>query len=229
MLSIKDLTVAYDKHVVIESLNLEFESGQIHGLVGLNGSGKTTFLNTIYGLIKPEQGSITWNEHSLKPLNIGYLETSNFFYPKITGLEYLQIFKARNRDFDIENWNKIFELPLKELIENYSTGMKKKLALLGILSLNRPLIILDEPYNGLDLESGHHLKNIILTLKNSGKTIIVTSHILESLTVICDYIHYLCDKKIQKSYSKNNFNVLEHEIFSNHNQDKNQLINTLLK
>jgi ABC-2 type transport system ATP-binding protein len=59
MLSIKDLTVAYDKHVVIESLNLEFESGQIHGLVGLNGSGKTTFLNTIYGLIKPEQGSIT--------------------------------------------------------------------------------------------------------------------------------------------------------------------------
>ena len=152
MIIINDLQLSYGSVKVIDHLNLEIHSGTIHGLVGLNGSGKTTLLSSMYGLKDPDKGSMTFKGEPLRRSDIGYLETGNFFYSRITGMEYLQLFKIQNPAFKVAEWNVLFELPLDEFVENYSTGMKKKLAFLGIIALNKPVMVLDEPFNGIDLE-----------------------------------------------------------------------------
>ncbi len=225
MISISDLTVAYthDQNI-LQNLNLKLEEGLIHGLVGLNGAGKTTLLNTLFGIIKPKSGSIDLSDQVLSKKLIGYMETENYFYSYITGEEYLQLFA--NPDFDVQGWNRLFELPLGNMIDNYSTGMKKKLALMGILKLDKPIMILDEPFNGLDLETSRILQMIILRLKLKRKTIIITSHILESLTTMCDHIHYLEGRQIKFSRSSEQFGSLEQDIF--HNFPKTGLLDSLM-
>ena len=228
MIEIKGLKVAYGEKTVLDDLNLSLPHG-IHGIVGLNGSGKTTLLNTIYGIVRQQSGDIYFEGEKISKRQVAFLETNNFFYSRMTGLEYLKLFKSQNKDFDIRKWNKIFELPLDTMVETYSTGMKKKIALLGILSLNRPVIILDEPFNGLDLESIQNIKHIIEILSLKGSTIIITSHILESLTSQCDKIHFLNNKKIEFSMEKKDFENLEEKIFSNIESHNRQLIKELLK
>ena len=226
MLIINNLWVGYGKNSdVIKDLNIRLGQNQIHGLVGLNGAGKTTLLNTIYGLIKQKNGVVLFNDNEISRKQIGFLETDSYFYSNITGKEYLSLFK--NDDFDINEWNKLFDLPLNKLIENYSTGMKKKLALIGVLKLDKQMVILDEPFNGLDMETCRVLRMIVLKLKERRKTIIITSHILESLTNLCDEIHYLKDGAIKFSKSKNEYNMLEQEIFKDIDNQKNKLIDKL--
>lgn len=144
--------------------------------------------------------------------------TENYFYRKITGHEYLQLFK--NKDFLTGKWNELFLLPLDDLVDSYSSGMKKKLALMGVLKQDKPVMILDEPFNGLDTESSRILRMILLKLKEQNKTIIITSHIIERLTNLCDSIHFLEKGKIKFSKTKTEFAVFEKEIFQSI-EDKN--------
>ena len=227
MIKIDDLKVNYGSQNVLNEFCLEISDNTIHGLVGLNGSGKTTLLNTIYGRKNKVQGTIQYKDEELKSNKIAFLETVNYFYPRITGKEYLSIFKSQNPDFDIEQWNALFELPLNKFIEDYSTGMKKKLALMGIISLNREILILDEPFNGVDLETVQNIKTLLLKLK-SKKTILITSHILESLLPICDSISYINDSKIQFTYEKKDFDKIENEIFSAHQEMTDKKIQKLI-
>lgn len=208
MILFDTISVGYESHNVLAGLNWNIEEGKIHGLVGLNGSGKTTLLHAFYGYVKPSSGKIQRNNNSIHRNVIGLLETQNYFYPLITGREYLSIFPQGNRPFSLENWNKLFSLPLDDLIETYSTGMKKKLALLGVFKMDKEIYLLDEPYNGLDLESTTVLKLILDELRKSGKTVIITSHVYESLESVCDCIHHLDNGKIQMSYDKSSFHVL---------------------
>ncbi len=218
MIKIENLKVNYGNNNVLNDLCLEISGNTIHGLVGLNGSGKTTLLNTIYGLKSKVLGTIQFNDGDVKRKNIAYLETINYFYPRITGKEYLEIFKTQNPEFDLDKWNTLFELPLNKMIDDYSTGMKKKLALMGIICLDREVLILDEPFNGVDLETVQKIKTLLLKLKTK-KTIVITSHILESLLPICDSISYLNGGKIEFTKEKKNFTEIENEIFAVH-QDK---------
>lgn len=227
MIKIENLKVNYGNSNVLNELYLEISSNTIHGLVGLNGSGKTTLLNTIYGLKNKILGTIQYNDENIKRNTIAYLETTNYFYPRIKGNEYLNIFKTQNPDFDSDKWNTLFELPLNKLIDDYSTGMKKKLALMGIICLNRDVLILDEPFNGVDLETVQKIKTLLLKLKIK-KTIIITSHILESLLPICDSISYLNDGKIEFTKGKNNFNEIENEIFAMHQDNLDKKIQELI-
>lgn len=226
MISIKKLSVSYNKKKeVIRNLNLSLKEGNIHGIVGLNGSGKTTLLNTIYGLKKHSVGQIMLKNNNISKKQIAYLVSENFFYVNITGREYLNIFK--NKSFDLEKWNELFLLPLDDLIDNYSTGMKKKLAVLGILKQDKPIIILDEPFNGLDIETVRALRSLILKLKEKGKTIIITSHIIETLTNVCDYIHYLQEGKISMSKNKSEFVDFEKDIFEQIESKNEKIISEL--
>lgn len=227
MIKIDNLKVNYGNNNVLNELCLEISSNTIHGLVGLNGSGKTTLLNTIYGLKSKVLGTIQCNDEDIKRNDIAYLETINYFYPRITGKEYLNIFKTQNPIFDIDKWNTLFDLPLNKLIDDYSTGMKKKLALMGIICLNREVLILDEPFNGIDLETVQKIKTLLLKLKTK-KTIIITSHILESLLPICDSISYLNDGKIEFTKKKKNFNEIENDIFAMHQDSLDKKIQELI-
>jgi len=227
MISINSLTVSYSKkEKVIDNLSLELENGCIHGIVGLNGAGKTTLLKAVFGLLKPDTGTITFNGKPLTKSETGYLPTENFFYSNITGSEYLALFK--NKSFETEKWNELFGLPLDELIDNYSTGMKKKIALLGVLKLDKPVMILDEPFNGLDIETGR-IRSVLLQLKKTGKLIIVTSHILETLTNLCDYIHHLEKGTIDITIKKPDFESYEKELYAKIENRSDMLIRELLK
>ncbi|HRH64750.1 MAG TPA: ATP-binding cassette domain-containing protein [Bacteroidia bacterium] len=208
MIVLDRLNVAYGTHIVLQSLNWKLEEGRVHGLVGLNGSGKTTLLNTLYGFVRPSTGSLRRNDLALSRKDIAFLETQNYFYPLITGREYLSIFSSGKKEFVLDNWNAIFSLPLDDLIETYSTGMKKKLALLSVFKLNRDIYLLDEPYNGLDLESTTVLKLLLDEYRKEGKTVIVTSHVYETLASVCDQIHHLENGVIAGTYEKGTFNSL---------------------
>lgn len=212
MITINNLTLSYgSEKMVIDNLHLSLSSGQIHGLVGLNGAGKTSLLDALHGLLRPTSGSMKYHERPLNKKDISFLPTENYFYPNITGREYLNLFP--NTDFQIEDWNELFHLPLDQLIDGYSTGMKKKLAILGVLKEDKPILILDEPFNGLDLETGRTLHSILSNLKAKQKTILITSHILDSLIDLCDEIHYLEAGMIKISIQKENFESFKEELF----------------
>ncbi|MDR3218502.1 MAG: ATP-binding cassette domain-containing protein [Dysgonamonadaceae bacterium] len=225
MITIENLTVSYRKGVnVIDSLHLTIIDNTINGIVGLNGAGKTTLFNAIFGLIKKEKGEVFFNRQTITKKEIVYLPTENFFYSLITGREYLSLFG----NSDIDKWNSLFKLPLDTIIDDYSTGMKKKLALMGILQQNKPVIMLDEPFNGLDIESCHILKLILLRLKEAGKTLIISSHMMESLTNVCEYIHYLEAGKVKFSRNKEQFNELEKDLFSMIENENTEAIRELI-
>ncbi|MFV0378120.1 MAG: ATP-binding cassette domain-containing protein [Mangrovibacterium sp.] len=228
MITISDLNVSYNgNNKVLYNLNLSLPEGLIHGIVGLNGAGKTTLLNTLFGLKKADLGTITRDNHPINRKSVSYLTTENFFFSNITGNEYLSLFK--NSEFDTEQWNNLFGLPLNTIIDGYSTGMKKKLALLATLKQDKPIMILDEPFNGLDIETCRIVRMILLRLKEKNKTIIITSHIIETLTKLCDLIHYLDVGQIKFSRDKSGFYEFEKEVFDKIENDNIALIDKLFQ
>jgi ABC-2 type transport system ATP-binding protein len=212
MISIKELSVKFGNNQVLNNINIDFPGGDIHGIVGLNGAGKTTFFNVLAEILKPDTGQLTLDNQNISIRDAAYLETVNFFYSRITGNEYLKIFKQTNPGFSLSGLQNYFKLPLDELIENYSTGMKKKLALLAVLKQDKPVFILDEPFNGLDLETNKILEIIITTLKQKDKTIFVSSHIIEPLLSICE------------TFEKNDFNKIDNELFGKLRHEANEII-----
>jgi ABC-2 type transport system ATP-binding protein len=213
MLNFKNISHSYGSNLILKNLNLSLEKGKVHGLIGLNGCGKTTLLNCLYRFINPQSGEILWNHSPIEQKDISFLETQNFFYSNLTGREFLSIFPSPKHLYDEDGWKDLLDLPIDEMIENYSTGMKKKLALMCILKLDRPIIVLDEPFNGLDMETNHILEKLISILKQKGKTIIMTSHILGILHVVCDEIHWLKGGRIEKSFRQDEFQNIDNQIF----------------
>jgi ABC-2 type transport system ATP-binding protein len=213
MINIQNLSFSFLNHKVLDDITIDFKPNQVFGIVGLNGAGKTTFFNILSTNLKAQSGTIKLHGNIITNKDIAYLETVNYFYSKITGSEYLKIFKQTNPGFNLSFLQEFLKLPLDDLIETYSTGMKKKLALLGVLKQDKQLFLLDEPFNGLDLETNKILELIITTLKEKGKTVFVSSHIINPLLTVCDQIHYLDKGKFAKSYEKSNFHHIEDELF----------------
>ena len=213
MIDIKSLTLNYGESTILNNISKSFELNSVHGIVGLNGAGKTSFFNVLSQIVRPNRGEVIFNVSQLTYKEISFLETEPFFYSRLTGKEHLDIFPTDNLDFNQEEINSLLKIPLMNYIENYSTGERKKLALLAILKQNRPIIILDEPFSGLDLESAKILEVIIARLKQKGKTVFISSHILNPLFSLCDKVHYLLDGNFQKTYLPNEFEELDSHIF----------------
>lgn len=211
MLEVRNLNVSFKNQKVLQDFNLNIENGEIVGILGKNGAGKTTFFESLYRSVKFSGEVILENQH-LKREQISYLETENYFYPYITGKEYLSNFKEISNSKYIELIEK-FNLPLNKFVQYYSSGMQKKLALIGMLLLDKPINILDEPFNGVDFEGVHILYDIIGNLKSENKIVIVSSHIIETLFHTCDKIAILQNGQIEKIYEKSEYEQLQNFKF----------------
>ncbi len=224
MVTITNLSKKFGTKKVLNDINLNFEKGTVYGIVGKNGAGKTTLFRCISGLEK--HTGIIESEYGNLKNNLGLLETDPLFMSRITGWEYLKLIcMARNiEDDDFESQN-IFDLPLDQYAENYSTGMKKKLALMGVLFQKNDVFILDEPFNGVDIQSNIIIVALIKELKKKNKTIIISSHILSTLSENCDKIFLIDDGQIIKSYNPDTFFELEHGMNNSSISDKIRKLN----
>jgi len=205
------LTKYYGTNQVLNDVNIAFSEGNVYGIVGENGAGKTTLFRCIAGL-EDYEGHIN---SSLSPLknHLGLLLTEPYLFSKITGKEYIQLLcNARAKKInDIERRN-IFDLPLNQYASTYSTGMKKKLAITAILLQDNKYFILDEPFNGVDIQSNIIITGIIHKLRELNKIVIISSHIFSTLSDTCDEIHVLKNGEFIKSVKREEFSQLEVEM-----------------
>ena len=211
MIKIKELSKLFGNKEVLKNLSMEFSKGNVYGIVGENGAGKTTLFRCIAGL-ESYSGEIISDVMPLKN-HLGLLLTEPFFFTMMTGREYIRLLcNARGKtNVDIDSKN-IFDLPLEQYASTYSTGMKKKLAITAILLQENEYFILDEPFNGVDIQSNIILTEIILKLKELHKIVIISSHIFSTLSDTCDEIHLLRKGEQIKSVNKTGFNDLEQEM-----------------
>jgi ABC-2 type transport system ATP-binding protein len=211
MIEIQHLSKSYGAKTVLDNIHLTFEDGKTYGIVGENGSGKTTLFKCITG-IETYIGHIKASKSPLKDY-IGYLPTEPFYFSKITGREYIQLLcNARSKKCPDLSSKNIFDLPLDQYASTYSTGMKKKLGLMGLLFQENDFFIFDEPFNGVDIQSNIIITEILNELKSMGKTIIISSHIFSTLTDICDEIHLLKNGKISRTVTRESYTALEQEM-----------------
>jgi ABC-2 type transport system ATP-binding protein len=211
MIKINDLSKVFGDKEVLKNVSMEFYKGNVYGIVGENGAGKTTLFRCIAGL-ESYSGEIISDVTPLKN-HLGLLLTDPFFFTMITGREYIRLLcNARGKtNLDIDSKN-IFDLPLNQYASTYSTGMKKKLAITAILLQENEYFILDEPFNGVDIQSNIILTEIILKLKELNKIVIISSHIFSTLSETCDEIHLLRKGEQIKSVQKSGFKNLEQEM-----------------
>lgn len=201
MLSIKNLTKTYPGgKKAVDDFTLELMDGQIMGFIGPNGAGKTTTIKCCCGILPFETGEILINGKSIlkdalaaKEM-LAYVPDNPDLYEYLTGIQYLNfisdIFKVPSADRQkrIYELAEIFEIPaaLPQAISSYSHGMKQKLALIGALVHEPKLLILDEPFVGLDPKAFHSLKMLLGELKDRGASVFFSSHVLDVVEKICD-------------------------------------------
>ncbi len=211
MIKIDDITKKYGNKEALSHISCIFEQGKIHGVIGENGAGKSTLIKCILGMEK-YNGTISKDGN----YSFGYLPDFVYYYPYMTGREYIELcLKAKKQKID-ENeillQNKVFKLPLNAFCTSYSLGMKKKLALLCLLLQKCSFYILDEPCNGLDLIGVIFFKKWCQQQRKKGTTIIISSHLISSLSEICDDILYMHEGQIIKKYQKQEFDMIETDI-----------------
>ena len=208
MISLQNLTKIFDNKDVLHAINYQFEAGKIYGIVGENGAGKTTLFRCIAGLEK-YTGIITGSSMPIKN-HLGYLQAEFYAPSKMTAREYIYLLTdARKITLDKLSEKNIFELPLDQYVTTYSTGMKKKLALTALLFQKNKYFIFDEPYNGIDLQSSMLFTAILKKIKDSGKTILISSHIFSTLKETCDEIILLENGIFSRIVQQPEFDCLE--------------------
>ena len=210
MLKIENLTKKYGDKSAIDNLNLEVQDGEIFGFIGHNGAGKTTTIKCMVGILEFDNGNIYINGNSIKdePLkckkDIAYIPDNPDIYENLTGFSYLNfvadIFEIdkKTREERINKYAEAFEIKneLQDLISSYSHGMKQKLVIISALIHTPKLLILDEPFVGLDPKASFTLKEIMKEITKEGAAIFFSSHVLEVVEKLCDKVGIIKEGKL---------------------------------
>ena len=213
MLRIEHLTKQYGEKKAVDDLSLHIKPGEIYGFIGHNGAGKTTTIKACCGILPFDSGEIYIGGKSIKasPLEcksmLAYIPDNPDLYDFMTGIQYLNfvadIFgvSASRREELIHLYADTFELTsdLAQPISAYSHGMKQKLALISALIHEPKLIIMDEPFVGLDPKASHQLKEIMRTICDEGGAIFFSTHVLEVAEKLCDRIAIIKGGRLIKS------------------------------
>lgn len=202
MLKIEHLTKIYGEKKAVEDLSLHIRPGEIYGFIGHNGAGKTTTIKACCGILNFEEGNIQIDGISVKenPLEckkkLAYIPDNPDLYDFMTGIRYLNFIadifgvNANDRQERIHKYADMFELTqdLAQPISSYSHGMKQKLAIISALIHEPKLIIMDEPFVGLDPKASHLLKETMHELCATGTAIFFSTHVLEVAEKLCDKV-----------------------------------------
>lgn len=202
MLQIKNLTKSYGDKKAVSDLSLHIRPGEIYGFIGHNGAGKTTTLKAAVGILDFDSGEILIDGRSIKddPIEckrrIAYIPDNPDLYEYMTGIKYLNFIAdiygvgAEERRADIAKYADAFELTtdLGQPIAAYSHGMKQKLAIIAAWMHHPKLIIMDEPFVGLDPKAAHRLKGMMREICDDGGAIFFSTHVLEVAEKLCDKV-----------------------------------------
>lgn len=208
ILTIQNLHKRYGRIQAVDDLSLQINSGQVYGLLGPNGSGKTTTLGMLLGIISPNSGSFEWFDGKYGTghrRHIGsLLETPNF-YPFLNAIENLKIIAHIRKVYqpDIEGVLELVNLKQRmySRFKTYSLGMKQRLAIAAAMIGDPQVLILDEPTNGLDPQGIAEVRTIVQKIAQSGKTILMASHILDEVERICSHVAILKNGQLLASGS----------------------------
>ena len=213
MLRIEHLTKKYGEKKAVDDLSLHIEKGEIYGFIGHNGAGKTTTIKSGVGILDFDEGEIFIDGKSVKKDSleckrvIAYIPDNPDLYEFMSGLQYLNFIsdifgvEEKERKERIEKYSTAFEIKedLASPISSYSHGMKQKLAIISALVHDPKLIIMDEPFVGLDPIASHLLKDIMREKCNEGGAIFFSTHVLEVAEKLCDKIAIIKGGKLIKS------------------------------
>lgn len=213
MLRIENLTKVYGEKKAVDDLSLHIRPGEIYGFIGHNGAGKTTTIKSVCGLIRYDEGTITVDGIDVKQDPVGckkkiaYIPDNPDLYDFMTGIQYLNfiadIFEvsAKERKERISHYCDLFELTkdLAQPVSAYSHGMKQKLAIISALIHDPKLVIMDEPFVGLDPKASHLLKEIMREMCDGGAAFFFSTHVLEVAEKLCDKVAIIRRGKLIRS------------------------------
>lgn len=205
MITLKELSFSYSrKKEVLDRINLEVGSGHICGLLGKNGEGKTTLLNLLSGQIFPDQGSClvleeTPSERNARFLQQIFLLPEEISMPEVTAIEYIKMyapFYPTFRDDICKACVESFEINLSDRLSKMSQGQRKKVAITLALAAHTPLLLMDEPINGLDIPSKATFRRLVASLIDDNQTVIISTHQVRDLESLIDTVLILDQRQI---------------------------------
>ena len=198
MISVEHVSLTIGTAQILRDVSAQFEEGQIHGIVGRNGSGKTMLMKCICGFIRPDSGKILVDGKQVGrdvdfPPDLGLLIETPGFIPYYSGLKNLELLAAINWQASKEQLNICMEQiglgdAKNKRVSKYSMGMRQRLGIAQAIMENPRLLILDEPLNGLDEQGVEDIRALLLELKSQGKTILLSSHNREDIDLLCDSV-----------------------------------------
>ncbi len=198
-IEVRDVSLTLGNEKILLNVNVNFEKGKIHGLIGRNGSGKTMLVKCICGFVKPDYGTIIVNNQVVGknvdfPDGVGIIIEIPGFVPYYSGYKNLELLYRLSGKRDKDRIEEVLRIVgLSEVsdkqVKKYSLGMKQRLGLAQAMLENPDIYILDEPMNGLDDEAVSDIRRILLKLKSEGKTILIVSHNRDDIDFLCDTVH----------------------------------------
>ena len=207
IIEISHVTKKYGAATVLNDVNISFEKGKIHGLIGRNGSGKTMLMKCICGFVPVTQGSITVNGKKIGkdidvPENLGAIIETPGFLNNYSGYNNLKFLAGINKKIGREQIREAISFvgldpDSKKHVGRYSLGMRQRLGLAQAIMEKPKLLVLDEPFNGLDEDGVKEVRNILLKMKQTGVTIVLSSHNAEDIKILCNSVY-----QMNKGYMK---------------------------
>lgn len=214
IVKVNNLVKNFKNESVLNGINYEFVSGNIYGILGRNGSGKSVLLKIISGLYKQDDGLVLYDEVNYQdgndfPKDVGISIEDPSFLNDLTGYENLELLASIQNKISKEDINKVLDIvnlteEKDKKYKKYSLGMKQKLSLAQAFMEKPKVILLDEPFNGIDRVSVDKIKSYLLDLKKEDVLIIITTHIKDDIIGLCDIILELEDGKIKDYVSNQN-------------------------
>lgn len=197
MVEAKQVGKRYMRKQAVKNVNLVLEDGRVYALLGPNGSGKTTFMKMVAGLVKPTTGLLSYNGSAIgveSKRKVAYMSTEPFFYSYMTVKQVGKYFEDFFEDFSMKRYEELIcrmELKMEDKAKELSSGLAAKLKLAATLARDAQLYMLDEPLNGIDIIAREQILQTIVESATEGKTIVISSHLVDELEPIVDSVVFM--------------------------------------